>query len=422
MTTEDAQRRREVRALAGLALDEIGGAVGGIGNIHRAISDRVFAGVARGVGSSATPVKIIHDAIAGGLYSAISSGASIAGRLAEQSADLGINTPPSQTVRGAALIAAIQGLRGDTLAAEGSELACPMSIRRDGEAIPTDATTLAQRFPDASGQLVVFLHGLMETEHAWRLGGRPTYGARLADDLGRTEIQIRFNSGLHISENARSLAELLSDLVENWPVEVEQIAIVGHSMGGLIARGACAHAVEEGAEWVQRVRHVVCLGSPHFGAPLERVVHYASAALVALPETRPVGKLLRRRSSGIRDLRQGSLVDDDWRDGDPDSLRSIAARDIPLLDGAMHFFVSATVTRSPRHPLGRIIGDGLVLTPSASGKTRARRIGFSEENGMHLSPANHFTLLNSDLVYEKLRIWLLTEPPTASDQASNTGQ
>jgi pimeloyl-ACP methyl ester carboxylesterase len=194
--------------------------------------------------------------------------------------------------------------------------------------------------------------------------------------------------------------------VEAWPVEVERIALVGHSMGGLVARGACSCGAEEGAGWVRHVRQSVSLGTPHMGAPLEQVVHYLSAGLARLPETRPFANFLRRRSGGIRDLRQGSLVDDDWRDCDPDALRAAACAEVPLLEGATHCFVSATVTRSDRHPLGRLLGDTLVLKPSATGRSRARRIPFEEEYGMHLGGANHFALLNHPAVYEKLRAWL----------------
>jgi hypothetical protein len=142
------------------------------------------------------------------------------------------------------------------------------------------------------------------------------------------------------------------------------------------------------------------------GAPLEQIVHYASAGLAALPETRPFGRFLRRRSAGIRDLRQGSLVDEDWLDRDPDALRAAACTEVPLLDGATHCFVTATVTRSPRHPVGRLIGDYLVLQPSGSGRSRSRRIGFEERYGLHVGGANHFALLNHPQVYAQLRDWL----------------
>jgi hypothetical protein len=188
-------------------------------------------------------------------------------------------------------------------------------------------------------------------------------------------------------------------------------------MGGLVARSACYYAAGEDARWVRHVRHVVSLGSPHLGAPLEQAVHYASAALHALPETRPFGAFLRRRSAGIRDLRAGSLVDEDWRDRHPDALMRVACQEVPLLEGATHCFVAATVTRSPKHPVARLIGDWLVLEPSASGRSRARRIPFKTEHGMHVGGANHVALLNHPAVYPRLREWLATSPAPARSPA-----
>jgi hypothetical protein len=129
-------------------------------------------------------------------------------------------------------------------------------------------------------------------------------------------------------------------------------------------------------------------------------VHLLSAALHLTPETRPFSRFLRRRSAGIRDLRRGSLVDADWSDQDPDVLRARACAEVPLVPGATHCFVSATITRDARHPVGRLLGDMLVLSPSASG----RRVGF--EDGLALGGTHHLALLNHPKVAEQLREWL----------------
>jgi pimeloyl-ACP methyl ester carboxylesterase len=393
----------ELRALGRLALAELADAVGGIGGVHRAISDRVF----RHVGPGATAARVGHDAIATGVYASLCGAMRLAGE------GVGRAAPPRElasTPRGGLVVGVLNGLRGDALEAEGSPLHQPMAVRVRGRAVPPEPGALAAAFPGARPRIVVFLHGLMETERAWRLGGGATYGARLERDLGVSAVDVRYNSGRHISENGRSLAGLLEDLCAAWPAEVEDIALVGHSMGGLVARSACHLAAEDGMAWVRRVRHVVSLGSPHMGAPLAQAVHYAGCALHAVPETRPFGNLLRRGSAGIRDLRQGSLVDEDWLGRDPHALRAAACREIPLLDGATHCFVAATITRSPHHPLGRLLGDALVLEASASGRGRARRIPFRAEHGMHLGGANHLALLNHPAVYERLNGWLATPP------------
>jgi pimeloyl-ACP methyl ester carboxylesterase len=255
----------------------------------------------------------------------------------------------------------------------------------------------------------VFVHGLMETEFSWRVGAGPdgaTYATRLRRDLGCTPVEVRYNSGRHISENGLSLADLLSELVAQWPAEVASVALVGHSMGGLVVCSACHQGAERGDDWVRLVRHVISLGTPHMGAPLAQGLHWMSAALGAVPETRPFAGFLRRRSAGIRDLRQGSLVDADWRDSDPDALRAVACREVPLLEGATHCFVAATVTRSGRDPVGRLLGDCLVLQPSASGRSRTRRIPFDEEYGAHIGGTHHLALLNHPRVYERMLRWL----------------
>jgi pimeloyl-ACP methyl ester carboxylesterase len=397
----------ELRALVRLAADELGRATGGIGDIHRAIAGRAFDSA----GAGASPARIIHDGISGAVYGGLRGATRVAGggldrALARREVHDGrwLSARPG----GAAAIAAVNGLIGDRLEAEGSDLAEPMAVRVGGHVVPPEPVALAAAFPDAAPRIAVFVHGLMETEHAWRLGaaGAGTYGERLGRDLAITPVEVRYNTGRHISENGRSLHELLEDLVAAWPVDVERVALIGHSMGGLVARSAAHQASLEGAGWVRRVRHVVSLGSPHMGAPLEQAVHVASAALHRLPDTRPWAAFLRRRSAGIRDLRGGSLVDEDWRDRDPEALRSAALAEVPLLEGATHHFVAATVTRSPRHPIGRLVGDVLVLPPSASGRSRRRRIPFRAQDGLELGGAHHLALLCHPRVYEALRGWL----------------
>jgi pimeloyl-ACP methyl ester carboxylesterase len=377
-----SQARAEARELNRIAAEEFSSLPGGIADVHGAIAGRVFGAL----GPPAAPVRRVHEAISRAVYEGVRGGlwltAYAAGAAARPAAGA---VPLSETPRGALVIAALNGLYGDKLEAEHSPLAIPMQVRRVGSPVTPD--------------IVVFVHGLGETEFAW---GSPSYGDRLHEDLGLTPVFVRFNTGRHISENGASLAALLDELVADWPVAVERLAIVGHSMGGLVARSAGHH----GGEWTKHVRHVISLGTPHMGAPLEQAVHTMSAALHLAPETRPFARLLRRRSAGIRDMRRGSLVDEDWRAQDPDALRAKALTEVPLLEGATHCFVAATITRSDKHPVGRLLGDVLVLPPSASGRSRTRRIGFEDENGFTVGGTHHLALLNHPEVAAKLREWL----------------
>src|SRR5204862_448640 len=198
----------------------------------------------------------------------------------------GNGVPAAGTLRGSLALGALNGAVGDRLAESGNPLALDMTLRGGGY----------------SPQIAVFVHGLCETDDAWALFGDRPYEARLEEDLGYTPLYLRYNTGLHISDNGRRLAALLEETVESWPVPVEEIVLVGHSMGGLVARSACHY----GGDWTQRVRHVFCLGSPHLGAPLEKAANLAAYALARLPETRPLAKVVNGRSVGIKDLRFGS--------------------------------------------------------------------------------------------------------------------
>ena len=240
-----------------------------------------------------------------------------------------------------------------------------------------------------------------------------TYGSRLERDLGYTPVYLRYNTGLHISDNGRRLSELLQQMIAAWPAPVEELILVGHSMGGLVVRSASHSGFQAGHEWVRRVRHVVCLGSPHHGAPLEKAANVFAWMLNRVDVTRPLAAVLNMRSVGIKDLRFGSLLDEHWRGVDLDALLANRGEDVPLLDGAAHYFVGATVTRDRAHPMGVAIGDLLVREASALGTT-SRRIRFPLENGRHFGAMNHIELLNHPDVYEQIRRWLegrAAEPP-----------
>ena len=53
---------------------------------------------------------------------------------------------------------------------------------------------------------------------------RRTTAAGSRRSAGWTPVYVRYNTGRRISENGRSLAELLEETVADWPVDVEEIA------------------------------------------------------------------------------------------------------------------------------------------------------------------------------------------------------
>jgi pimeloyl-ACP methyl ester carboxylesterase len=315
---------------------------------------------------------------------------------------------------GDAALGLVNGAIGDHLSARANGLDLGMSIRYRDAYLELDRESLT--IEDATPKIAVFVHGLGTTEWSWCLEseayhGEPgaSFGTLLARDLGYTPLYVRYNTGRHVSENGRRLAQELARLVERYPVPIEELLLVGHSMGGLVVRSACHYAAEEGLAWITHVRRVACLGSPHHGAPLEKLGNLAAAVLDSIdtPGTRIPARLIQGRSAGIKDLRRGALVDEDWLGQDPDALRAPDARSIPLLEHVRYAFLSASVTTDPEHPLGRILGDLLVQVPSASGSLVEHRT-FPIETACHGGVLHH-QLQNHPAVYAQLRA-LCTEP------------
>ncbi len=319
-------------------------------------------------------------------------------------------TPVSSTAAGSPswvvdyLESSVNGFWGDYLSQRRSRLDLGMTIRHDGRLVPMTREAIEAAYPTATGKVAVFVHGLAATEWFWSVSSAANYGdpnvtlgTRLRDTLDFTPIYLRYNSGRHVSVNGRALASLLTELLEQYPVEVEEIALIGHSMGGLVARSAAHYGSVNGEAWSEKLRHVVCLGSPHLGAPLEKAVH-AFASILARVDAAGAqvpAELLTSRSAGVKDLRHGYTIDEEWEAGEPASVFANARQNIPLIDGVGYYFVATTISRDPAHPLGQLLGDLLVRLPSATGDAPepAKRIAFSGGSivpGMsHLQIANH---------------------------------
>jgi hypothetical protein len=311
-----------------------------------------------------------------------------------------------------AVLAALNGVLGDYLVASENPLAIPMSLRRDRRSLVLETEALAAAIPQASGKLLVLAHGLCMNDRQWKRDGHD-HGAALARELGYTPLYLHYNSGLHTSTNGRALSDLLETLLEQWPHRVEELAIVAHSMGGLVARGACHYAKAAGHHWPRHLRKLAFLGTPHHGAPLERGGNWIDVILGAVPYAAPFARLGKIRSAGITDLRYGNVLDEHWTGRDRFARAGDTRRSVPLPRGVQSYAIAASTGKQPRDIRGHLLGDGLVPVSSALGlhdeSHRSLRIPRSRQwvgYGM-----NHMELLGSAEVSDRLMKWFGSARP-----------
>lgn len=402
-------RIREIRGSVRLAGQTFEHLTSRIHEFHRAISDMPFNAMPAvpGVKHGSDGTRVIHDGITDGVYSAIKG---IGGALFKQ-ADVALKAaernfqPATKTAVAATppaiardnVVSALSGLIGDTMAQERNPLRVKLGFYREGHRLLLTAPVLEASYPEASGRLAVFIHGLCCNEHSWRLYAEQhaPYGDQLAG-LGYTPLYLRYNTGLHISLNGRTLARAIDKLAAHWPVPVTELVLIGHSMGGLVARSAAYKAAKSNMAWPSKVSHILCLGTPHTGAPLEQFVHAATPVLEAFPLSRPLAKVLAVRSEGIRDLRHGFVADEHWKKRTAEERNADARTEIPRLATVKYHFIGSSIGIDEHHWLGKAIGDGLVKLPSSTARELA------DADTATLYSAHHMQLLNHPAIYKEI--------------------
>ena len=399
----------DVRGAAQLAVDATAGLVDLVEAVH--------AGIARAPGLPA-PADGRTRGITGLVYRTVRGVTRLAGGGVD--ALLGLlatdlvpadapQTPATQPASPAreALVAALNGVLGDHLEASGNPLAIALQLRFAGQPLLLQAEALRLFLPQAGPAVAVLVHGLCMNDLSWARGASPgpnsDGGAEAASSgltaklaaAGYTTLALHYNSGRSIARNGADFAQQLEALVAAWPVPLRRLVLVGHSMGGLVARSAQHQAQQQGQRWPSLLSDLACMGTPHQGAPLEQLGHAVTAVLGATPYAKPFARLARLRSAGITDLRHGRLLDD----------RSALA---PLPAGVRCLALAGTLGEADGAMRHRVLGDGLVPLPSALGQHAdpARALRFEPGHTWVGAGIGHLALITHPAVHAQLLAWL----------------
>jgi pimeloyl-ACP methyl ester carboxylesterase len=391
----------DIRGLTRLGFDATVGVTNLVEQMHRTVGKR-----AAPLGAAVTERT---RGVAGLVYGAVRSTTRLAARGVDAGLGLavGFTAPARSSPEREAALAAINGVWGDHLEATANRLAITMSLRVQGRAIELDASGLKTALPGATGRVAVLLHGLCMNDLQWQRNGHD-HGAMLARELGWTVVHLHYNSGAHVSDNGERFAALLDTLFARWPVPVDELALVGHSMGGLVARSACHAADQSSLRWRGKLTRLVCLGTPHHGARLERGGHRLDQLMELSPYVAPFTRLGKARSAGITDLRFGNVQRADWDGRAAHDQRHDDRRPTPLPSGVAVHLLAATTADGPKGLRHAVVGDGLVTLASAWGEHRdpALALVVPASHKALITGANHWDLLSRPEAADALRRWL----------------
>lgn len=307
-------------------------------------------------------------------------------------------------------VSALNGAIGDSLAT--TPLGIEMGFYEYQQKIDLDAAFLERYFDNTrppSPKICILIHGLTHNETAWEMPQNFSYGIGMERDLAYTPFYLRYNTGLHISDNGQQFSRLLEQLMHVYPVPITQITIIAHSMGGLVTHSACHYAQQGESAWTPKVKHIFLLGSPHLGSFLEKFANVTTNILEAIPNlpTRWVGNVINWRSAGIKDLRFGYLSESDWKHHHPDRLLLNNKKPPRKLENVAYYVISGRLTQDEKHWVNQLFGDILVRNSSAAARSaHPDEFNFPPENHYEFAQTNHFQLTKSQAVFTQIKQWI----------------
>ena len=315
---------------------------------------------------------------------------------------------PPHSPQSVKVAAALNGLCGDHLEASNNPLAIDMHFSEiHGNKVRPDSASVRAMIPEASSRIVVLVHGLGLSHEYWKGHHEAGLGTVLQRVHGFTPLYLNYNTGRHISSNGKELSTQLQSLTEAWPVEIEELTLIGHSMGGLVIRSACWYASELGLPWADLLKNALYLGSPHHGAALAKAGHLLTFTMNRFRYASPFA-FGQHTSAGIKDLRHGNLLDDDWQGINQDDFHPDHRKPVPLREGTRHYFMAAAIGKHVSDFPSVILGDLLVRLGSATGhhSDDLRKLSIRPQDCRVFENLSHLALPDNKIVQDQILTWL----------------
>ena len=307
-----------------------------------------------------------------------------------------------------AIRAVLNGVIGDYLKKNENPLMINMQFRHQAKVISLDSKSIEKAYPTINGKILLMVHGSCLNDIQWTRKEH-NHGMALAKELHKTPIFLHYNSGLHISTNGQEFNELLEELVLHWPVPVEELVIIAHSMGGLVSRSALYYGQQMQKSWTKYLKKIIFLGTPHHGAPMAKAGNFLDVALEAIPYAKPFARLGKIRSAGVTDLKYGNLLDQDWQNNDRFKIQGDQRQNISLPERVECYSIAGIACKETGSKSSKLLGDKMVGVKSALGqhKNPDKNLHFKKENTWIAYESSHSELLSNPKIYTKIKSWMV---------------
>lgn len=356
-----------------------------------------------------TPIQHLITNIAGVTYKSIRWSTRLIGGGVDNALGLfaSVSGEIKTTDEREAINSVLNGVIGDYLEKTKNPLEIDMQFRYQAKAILLDKESLEKTYPKPNGKILLMVHGSCMNDIQWTRKEH-NHGTALAKEFDKTPIYLNYNSGLHISTNGQNFNELLEKLVSHWPVPIEELVILGHSMGGLVSRSALYYGQQQQNSWTKYLKKIIFLGTPHHGAPMEQVGNYVDVVLEAVPYSKPFARLGKIRSAGVTDLRYGNLLDEDWQNYDRFKIHGDQRQTVSLPNQVECYAMAGVIGKATKSVTRQLLGDNMVGIKSALGqhKNPNKTLNFKKANTWIAYENNHMDLLSDPKVYNKIKTWM----------------
>lgn len=244
-------------------------------------------------------------------------------------------------------------------------------------------------------KIMICVPGLFCDESLWTKNGEPSL-AKTMEEEGYFPVFLRFNPGLHISDNGKKLLALLKSFLEHPDVRDLKADYISYSQGGLILRSAFYLAKQEAPEFSKRIGKVLFISSPDGGSYIEKAGFWLGLGAEAFPvfPVQLIGFIGNQRSDAMKDLSHGIIREEDWKNG---SHLGRYAKDVYFgeLDEIDAYQIYSLVSEKDGGNWSSWIGDGIIERPSLTilSEEVFRRKSDPESRVRCLTGLSHYQIL-----------------------------